>query len=159
MPNLAKTLNDEIRRLARKEVKTALADTQQRTASLKKTVSALKQQVAKLERENKRLAAGLGRAQTTQPASTGEGAETSARITAKGIRSLRRKWGFTREQFAAVLAVSPQSVFQWERKDGPLRLRTKAKEAYLQVRDWGAREAREHLASRKKSSRKRRARK
>jgi DNA-binding transcriptional regulator YiaG len=149
MPTIAQTLNDEVRRLARKEIKAALTDTQKRTQALKKTVSDLKKRVAQLERENKALSTRIGRTQGSAPTAPTD--EQKARITAKGIRSLRRKWGFTREQFAKVLSVSPQSIYQWESKEGALNLRSAAREAYLGVRGFGAREAKEKLEEMGKS--------
>ena len=69
-----------------------------------------------------------------------------ARITAKGMRSLRKKLGLTGQEFAKLLGVSLISVYQWEKKSGPLRVRDATRAAILSVRDLGAREAKERLA-------------
>ena len=148
MPNLTKMLNDEIRRLARKEVKAALATTQKTNQALKKSVSDLKKRVAQLEREKKALSIQIKRTVEAVP-STSE--EQTARITAKGVRSLRRKWSLTREEFAKLLGVSPQAVYQWESKEGALNLRSEPKAAYIAVRDLGAKEARARLGGMGKS--------
>jgi DNA-binding transcriptional regulator YiaG len=143
MPNLTKMLNDEIRRLARKEAKAALATTQKANQALKKSVADLKKRVAQLEKEKKALSTRIKRTAEAIPSTPIE--ERSARITAKGVRSLRRKWKFTREEFAKVVGVSPQAIYQWESKDGPLSLRKGPKATYLAVRDMGAREVRAKL--------------
>lgn len=160
MAGFAKTMSEEVRRLARKEVRAATADLQKRTLFLRKQNTQLKQQLSELARAQARLEAELKKG--ARPVAEAEGER--ARITAKGIRALRRKWGFTREQFAKLLQATPQSVYQWESKEGALNLREKSRTAYLSVRSLGARDARRLLddtaaKAKKKPGRKSKARK
>jgi len=150
MPNVMTVLKDEILRLARKEVKGAAEPLRAGAVSTRKALSDLTKRVAALEKEFRRLSASA----PVAPESAGAGAvaddgaeESKARITAKGVRSLRRRLGFTRKEFAALVGVSEQNVYLWERKDGPLRVRDATRDALLSVRDIGSREARVRIAS------------
>ena len=105
----------------------------------------INKRLAKLEIENARLLAVVKTLQKQQPAVAPEVAE-KARITAKGVRSLRRKLSLTRDDFALLIGASPQAVFLWEHKEGPLKLRSQTASALLSVRDIGAREAKARLA-------------
>jgi len=67
------------------------------------------------------------------------------RVTAKGMRSLRRKLGLTQVGFARLVGVSGQNVYQWEHKRGAIRVRDATKKAIFAVRDLGARESRRRL--------------
>jgi DNA-binding transcriptional regulator YiaG len=147
MPNINKVLNEEIRRLARREVRSSLSPLQDKNRALRKTVSELQTRVRQLERANKRLAS-----QTVQPTAVAAASDASAdtdedrvRITAKGIRSLRQKWNMTAAEFAEMLGVSQLTVYNWEKKEGPIRMRQRPRSAYLGLRDLGAREARRRL--------------
>jgi DNA-binding transcriptional regulator YiaG len=113
---------------------------------LRKNVSELKKRIEVLERNQKKLASRKPVA--TEKTSTSEEDKDLARvrITAKGLRSLRRKLKLTQEEYGVLLGVSGQAVYQWERKEGPLPLRYKTREAYVEARTMGAREARAKLA-------------
>ena len=67
------------------------------------------------------------------------------RVSGKSIRKMRHKLGLTQGEFAQLLGVSGQSVYQWERKDGPLKLRSATRKAVAEARTWGVREARRRL--------------
>ena len=51
MPNLAAVLKDEVRRLARKEIKAELAVTKKATAQYRRDIAALKRQVSEQSRQ------------------------------------------------------------------------------------------------------------
>ena len=143
MSTFAKSFKDEVTRLARKEAKAAVTPIKKPSGSNRKSIADLKRRVASLEKECRRLGGLLAKVPQpkTEPA---EGQK--ARITAKGMRSLRRKLGLTGADFAKLLGVSMMAVYQWERKNGPLRVREATRAAILSVRDLGAREAKERLA-------------
>ena len=64
-------------------------------------------------------------------------------ISGKGIRRLRAKLGLTQVEFAKLVGVSGQAVYQWESTDETLKLRAKAKEGVQRAREIsGIREAR-----------------
>ena len=144
MPNIASVLKAEILRLAAKAVRTAVAPLKKEKVGLKRTARDLRRRVKKLEQDNEILLAEQERHRKLVvgaiPADT-----LTIRITAKGMRSLRRKLGLTQVEFARLVGVSGQNVYQWERKEGAIRVRNATKKAIFSVRDLGAREARRRL--------------
>ena len=99
----------------------------------------------KLEKENKRLSSAMKKYQVEQLQKPDE--ETKkARLTSKGIRSLRNKLGLSQAGFAKLVGVTTHAVFLWENKEGALSLRDKTKAALLSIRGLGAREAKQKLA-------------
>src|SRR5688572_6640946 len=104
MPNLTTALNDQIRRLARREIAAQTRSTRRLTAqyrrdiaALKRHVAALQRSVAFLERQEKR------RATTPQPlAPKAEG----TRFRADGLKSHRRRLGLSAEDFGRLVGAS-----------------------------------------------------
>ena len=145
MSNIAKVLKAEIMRISRKEAKGATQGIGKTNTWLRKIVADLKKRVVLLEKENRRLAATMKKYQVESPQKPDE--ETSkARLTSKGIRSLRGRLGLSQAGFAKLVGVTPHAVYLWENKEGALSLRDKTKAALLSVRGLGAREAKEKLA-------------
>ena len=66
------------------------------------------------------------------------------------MRSLRKKLRLTQEGFGKLVGVSSQNVYQWERKNGAIRVREATKAAILAMRDFGVREAKTKLAGMEK---------
>ena len=161
MPNIAKVLKDEVSRIARRETNKALAPIRKPALGLRRTTADLKRKVAQLEKELRSLRKTIDALATAHPAAVPETTDT-ARITAKGMRSLRRRLRLTGQEFARLLGITPQVVYGWEKASGPLRLRGTTRAAILAVRDIGAREARRRLEEMKaakkatKSARRRR---
>lgn len=144
MPDVARLLKDEMRRVARKELKLAVSEIKQTTAALRKTVAELRQRIEKLEREKKRLTKGLARQGVATPPEPTEEAP-QIRATSKTIRMLREKLGLTQAELALLLGVTGQSVYQWESKDGRLQLRSATRAALAEIRGLGKKEARKKL--------------
>lgn len=163
MPNVEKALKAEIARISRKEIKTAIGNIAKSHTNLKKTVTDLRKRVTSLEKENKQFFRDTTK-QMAQRTEKGAEEAAKARLTAKGIRSLRNRLRLTQADFAKLARATTHAVYLWEKKEGPLKLRDKTRETLLSIRGLGAREARARLeeiaASRKKSrsvaSRKRR---
>lgn len=144
MPNFMKMFQDEVKRLARKETKSAVAQLNKEKVELRKTIGQLKRRIDALERQNKKITKVIPVEQTAA-----EGVEQTeadrARISSKTIITLRKKLKLTQSEMAKLVNVSGQSVYQWERKDGPLRLRTATRQAILELKAIGIREARKRL--------------
>jgi len=145
MPNIAKVLKDEISRISRKEAKAAVAPVRKPSGMTRRTLADLKRRVAALEKETARLIAVLGKVQSAQPEAAAPEAAGRARITSKGMKSLRRKLGLSQRDFARLLGITTQAIYLWERKSGALRLRGTTKAAVLAIRAVGAKEARQRL--------------
>lgn len=108
--DIKQALYDEIRRLARKEIKAALAPAQETISALKKQVAEQKKQIAALE---KRCAAV--EPETSAPAvAVPADDEKPVRLNAAGILRLRTKLGLTQGEFAKVLGVAMHTVSVWE---------------------------------------------
>jgi DNA-binding XRE family transcriptional regulator len=144
VPDIARLLKDEIRRVTRKELKQTASELKQSNVALRRAVSDLKQRVGKLEREKKRLTRGLERQGVATPPEAVEEAPR-LRATSNTIRMLREKLGLTQAELAVLLGVTGQSVYQWEAKGGRLQLRTATRAALAEIRGIGKREAHKKL--------------
>ncbi len=130
MPNIGKILKEEIQRLARKEIKAAIANLKKSNASLKRTAADHKRRLAQLERDSKLL-----QKQTEMHTFKADGDEVEkSRITAKMIRSVRERLGISREDFGSLVGASPQSVYLWENKKGRLTFRGDTKASIVALR-------------------------
>lgn len=108
MPDIKQILNDEIRRLARKEVKQALLP-------LLKVVSDQKVQLRELKKEIAELKKTVGSAEVCPPVAVAEQEDDrKLRLNAAGIARIRTKLELTQGKFAALLGVSPHTVCMWE---------------------------------------------
>lgn len=119
MPNIAVLLKQEISRLSRKEVRAAVDPLKKLVTSLRHDVAALKRECVQLQRD---LAAV--RKESRAPAietGTSELPGPRSRITAAGIRTLRKRLGLSAEQFGQLVDASGQSVYKWERGVTPRR--------------------------------------
>ena len=144
MATFAKVWQEEVRRLARKEIKLSVTKAQKDVATLRRSVAELRRRIEKLDRDKKRIerrTLKLGGASTAKAPDEAEG----ARISSGTIRRLRARLGLTQAELAALLDVSPQSVYQWESREGRLRLRSETRKAGIDVRQIGVREARRRL--------------
>ena len=147
MSTFAQSFKSEVCRLARKEAKTAVAPIRKPSGATRSALADLKRRVAALEKDNRRLSSLLSKplnsANPVNPVE--EQGRTAARITGKGIRSLRRRLRLSAEQFGRLLNVSGPAVYLWEKRNGPLRVRQSTRTAILSIRTLGAREAKARL--------------
>jgi DNA-binding transcriptional regulator YiaG len=157
MPNVASVLKAEIARIARKEAKGAFTPVRRATARLRKDTAALKRRIVALERDMKGLQALVSKTAQAMPAPAPEEAD-KARITAKGIRSLRRRLKLSGEEFGLLLGITPQAVYNLEKGKGALRVRASTRTGLLTLRGIGAKEARESLQVMRKGAAERRNR-
>ncbi len=107
--SLASALRTEVRRLAAREVRKALKSlrrVERRLQALRLEARAREKALAKVERKIVRLAAH-GKARRRAAAGTA--------VPPAEIRALRARLGLSRVKFARLLAVSPGSIFGWER--------------------------------------------
>jgi len=159
MANIAKLLKEEIQRLARKEIRTAQTDINKTLSRQRKIISELRQRIIVLERKQAQVAGKTKNITKSTPTGSEKDNTTRFWITAKGIRSMRKKMKLTQGEFAQLLGVTTQAVYQWEHKEGKLSVRSKVKKAVQDVRGLGAREARVRLAEMGCKTDKRRGRK
>ena len=144
MPSASKLLNEVIRRLAKKEINPVARDLKQANSALRKQVAGLNKRVADLEKDNKRLVAAEKKKLKASPKVSEDELE-GVRVTARGVRALRRKWSVSQVDFGKLLGVSSQTVIRWEAQEGALSMRQKPMEAYVALRGLGAREAQRRI--------------
>jgi DNA-binding transcriptional regulator YiaG len=152
MPNVMMVLKEEIARIARKEAKAAVAPVRKPVPQLKRSVAELKKRMAALESANKILQGLLTKMGSAMPTPTPE-LPGRVRLTAKGIRSLRRKLRLSQEDFAKLVGVTAQAVYLWERKQGGLKLRKETTASLLAVRRMTGTEAAARLAESEQTTR------
>ncbi|MBI3987396.1 MAG: hypothetical protein HY343_10770 [Lentisphaerae bacterium] len=143
MSKVMSALKDEIRRIARKEIRIAVIGLKRDRTVLKKTVAGLKKQTAVIQKNLNALNKTVAKTTAAIPAPEVEGKK--ARITGKGVRAVRRKLKLSQKAFGQLFGVSSVTVQNMEKKDGALNLRHKTRNAYLAIRGMGAREAKERL--------------
>ena len=138
MPDIKNLLNDEIRRLARKEIRIALEPFTAQIAAQKKTISDLKKQVADLEKM-------LRKSVPEQIAAIEEqSTEPKIRLNAAGIARIRTKLKLTQAEFAKLLGVATHTISIWELGKSAPRAAMKLK--ICELRKVGKREINVRLA-------------
>ena len=109
MPNFAIALKEEIRRLARREIK-------QHTGSTKRAIVQCRKEIAKLRRQL--LEARAGQATPSNghvDADEVESDDTQGlRFSSRSVRAQRRRLGLSAEDYAKLLGVSALTVYNWE---------------------------------------------
>ena len=144
MPNIASVLKQEIERLARKEARRFSLPLRREKMALKKTLRTLLAELKELRKQVQALEVRQDRVSKRIPQAQPEDGHR-VRITAKGMRALRRKLRLTQDEFGQLLGISGQAVWQMESKQGAIRVRSKTRAAILSIRGLGAREARQLL--------------
>lgn len=135
MPNIAAILREEITRLARKELRSNTESLKKAVAGHRTEIAALKRRVDTLERQAKRTAKVVARAQPVPE----KDADTKHRFSAKGLATHRKRLGLSAADYGTLLGVSPLSVYKWE--GGQARPRASYLPAIAAVRSMGKREA------------------
>lgn len=137
MPNLANILKDEIRRLAKKEVKSEIA-------ALRKVSTQHRKDLAALKRDNRALARRVAllesaaRRRDSGPAAVAESGP-QLRFSPGWVVRHREKLGFSQAQYAALVGVSAMTIHNWER--GHSRPREAQLAAWGAIKKLGKREA------------------
>ena len=112
MPNLQSVLRQEIRRLARREVRSELEATRKAVAQHRREIAELKRRNTAVERtvsylqsrETKRLKAGPS--QTEPPKGT--------RFSTRSMKAQRKRSGLSQEDYASLVGVSSSTIYNWE---------------------------------------------
>ena len=141
MPDIKNLLNDEIRRLARKEIRIALEPVNAQIAAQKKTISDLKKYIADLEK----LLRKSNPAKIAEIEEAAESEDNKIRLNAAGIIRIRKKYKLTQSELARLLDVATHTVSIWELgKSAP---RAAMKQKICDLRGLGKREINARLAA------------
>ena len=135
MANIQQILNDEIRRLARKEVIALEKNLKAQLVELRKLVAAQNRRIKELE---KNLTAPKAAAEAPKAAENKPEDTKSFRVTPERIIKWRKSLGLKRTQYAKLLDVSPLSVAHWE--EGKSTPRDAQKKRIAELRDLGKRQ-------------------
>lgn len=144
MPALAVVLKDEIRRLARKEVKAL-------TSRTSKAVAVYRREIARLKRELRDQAKRLGsmmkqarKGGVAQAVADTEGPDGKSRFSARSVKAQRRRTGLSAADYARLVGVSGLTIYNWE--SGKSRPRASQFASLIALRGLGKREAQAKLA-------------
>lgn len=130
MPDFKQTFQDEVRRLARKELKAL----DEKIAEQKKTINALLKRVNELEKKQAVPAAAAVKP-AAAPAEEDKGRKI--RFSAKSLQKFRKKYAISQKALATLLEVTPFTVSHWE--IGKNRPRTAQIEAFYSLMKLGKR--------------------
>jgi DNA-binding transcriptional regulator YiaG len=142
MPNLAATLKEEIRRLAKKEVKAETGKTKQAVAKYRHEIARLRRDLLTQQKEIARLKAA-GRKQGVQSADSEESDEEKFRYSARSVKAQRERLGLSALNYGRLVGVSGLTVYNWEH--GRSRPRKAQLTRLVAVRGIGKREAARRL--------------
>ncbi len=143
MANLMKELKAEISRIARSEIKIALAPIKSVNAAQRKYIADLRRQMNDLEKENKGLARQIEKLGAAVPQPEPEEDAGRAWITTAGIRSMRKRLKLSQKAFADLAGVSLPTVANWESSKNTGKLKIRRKEIFarlLEIKTMGIRD-------------------
>jgi DNA-binding transcriptional regulator YiaG len=140
MPNLASALNDQIRRLSRREITSQTKSTRRLTAQYRRDIAALKREMAALRKKVAFLEAQEKRRVSERPAPA---AVEGIRFRADGLKSHRAKLGLSAKDYGRLVGVAGLTVYNCEA--GKARPRRAQLAKVATVRGLGKREALKRL--------------
>jgi DNA-binding transcriptional regulator YiaG len=140
MTTLAIALKDEIRRLARKEVKAQTGRTAKAVAQYRREIARLK----RLQREQDRKISFLESQTRKSTLSVPQTPNNELRFSSRSVRAQRQRTGLSAADYAKLIGVSPLTVYNWEH--GKSRPRHGQFAALVALRGLGKREAQAKLA-------------
>jgi DNA-binding transcriptional regulator YiaG len=150
MTTLAIALKDEIRRLARKEIKAQTGRTAKAVAQYRREIARLKRQQRDQERKLM-LLASQSQKMAAAPV-TAEKLNGDSRFSARSVRAQRRRTGLSAADYAKLVGVSPLTIYNWEHNKS--RPRQGQFATLIKLRGLGKREALAKLATLSTNSKK-----
>ena len=138
MSTLAIALKDEIRRLARKEIK-------DQTGSTAQAVAQFRREIAKLKRESREYEKKIAflesqeRKRIGKPEVASGAIDDGTRFSARSVKAQRRRTGLSAADYAKLVGVSGLTIYNWE--NGKSRPRKEQFASLLALRGIGKRQA------------------
>jgi DNA-binding transcriptional regulator YiaG len=146
MPNIAVVLKEEIRRLARREIKAEIGSTKGAVAQFRRDIAKLKRLLQSQQRELALLKA-QDRKRSGQPQAKGEEALEGVRFSARSVKAQRTRLKLSAADYGKLVGVSGLTIYSWE--SGKSRPRQKQFAGLVAARGIGRREAMKRLEARK----------
>ncbi len=140
MPNITSVLNEQIRRLARREIRNSTGAVRRATAQYRRDIAALKRHVASLSKTVVFLEKQESRRADQQPVPQ---PVDGLRFRADGLKSHRAKLLLSAQEYGRLVGVTGQTVYDWE--SGQSRPRQQQVVKLAAVRGIGKREAMKRL--------------
>ena len=134
MSKFAVAFTQEIDRRARRESRRTAKDLRAQIIALKKQVRGQRERLVMLEKAMRQVSGARQASARTPAAGAGKG-----RMSARSIRSHRKRLGLSQAQLAALTGVTPVAVYMWE--SGKTRPQDPNRAKLLELRRIGAREA------------------
>jgi DNA-binding transcriptional regulator YiaG len=150
MTTLAIALKEEIRRLARKEIKAQTGRTAKAVAQYRREIARLKRQQRDQERKLMQLASQSHKMAAAPIAA--EKLNGDSRFSARSVRAQRRRTGLSAADYAKLVGVSPLTIYNWEHNKS--RPRQGQFATLIKLRGLGRREALAKLATHSADSKK-----
>jgi DNA-binding transcriptional regulator YiaG len=139
MTTLAIALKDEIRRLARKEIKAQTGRTARAVAQYRREIARLKRQQRDHEKRLAFLAAQTRKTFASPAAAARPDLNGSLRFSARSVKAQRRRTGLSAADYAKLVGVAPLTIYNWEHHKS--RPRQEQFNALVALRGLGKREA------------------
>jgi DNA-binding transcriptional regulator YiaG len=137
MTTFAVAIKNEIRRLARKEVKSQTQSTTQSVTRHRHEIAQLKRQIREQQKQIARLTAQTGQREVNREQQNGT--PDGIRFSARSVKAQRRRTGLSAADYAKLVGVSPLTIYNWENSKS--RPRKEQFAALVAVRGIGKREA------------------
>ena len=132
MPSLTTALNQEIRRLSRKEIRAEMGAT-------KKAAAQSRRDIAELKRHVKDMTAKLGFLEAQERRRVAQRSPAEARYSPRWLESHRERLGLSLANYGKLLGVSGPSVLAWEQ--GKAKPTKERMAAWVEIRGLKKREA------------------
>ncbi len=113
MQNFATVLKEEIRRLARKEIRAQVSAMKRAVGQYRHDIARIKRQLAACQRQLARVSTGGKRAEK-ESASADARLQPRNRFSSRSVRAQRRRLGLSAAEFGRLIGVSGQTIYQWE---------------------------------------------
>jgi DNA-binding transcriptional regulator YiaG len=140
MSNIARVLKEEIRRLAKREIKIDSVKTKRAVVQYRREIAKLKRLLADQARK---IAALQKNSSSNEAPPTEEGGE-NLRFSPRSVKAQRTRLGFSASDYGKLVGVSPLTIYSWEK--GESRPRKAQLATLAAVRGIGKREALQKLA-------------
>lgn len=144
MPNIMTALNEEIRRLARKEIRVMVGATQKAVAQYRRDIADLKRQLNRQDKKVEKLKKQLIE-QGFEREKIEDDDASGSRFSARSVKAQRSRLGLSAVNYGKLVRVSSLTIYNWEA--GKSRPRKAQLEALVSIRGIGKREAVARLKS------------
>ncbi|NLF09085.1 MAG: helix-turn-helix domain-containing protein [Pirellulaceae bacterium] len=147
MSNVATALKEEIRRLARKEIRAMVGTTQKAVAQYRRDIAELKRQLGRQDKKVETLKKKLV-AQGAERENIEDDDLSGARFSARSVKAQRRRLKLSAADYGKLIGVTALSIYNWE--SGKSRPRKAQLDALVRIRGIRKRDAAARLQNQKK---------